>query len=123
MNPKVKALVKKRNQLRKQVSTKRTEWIEAAQEVRIAREEAKQEAWTDFVETLEEDDDVSKVWRTIKSLDESTPSCTASNQALSHKGKTITTSKAKADTFAKHYASVSSLTFNANERLVNMRAK
>ena len=69
MNPKVKALVKKRNRLRKDASTRREEWLEVAQEARLAREEAKEEALTEFVESLEIDDDSSKVWRTIKSLD------------------------------------------------------
>ena len=44
MNPKVRALVRKRNRLRKEVATKRTEWLEAAQEAREARREAKEEA-------------------------------------------------------------------------------
>jgi len=114
-NPKVKALVKKRNRLRKQVATRRTEWIEARKEARDAREEAKVEAWAEFVETLEVDEDVNKVWRVIKSLD-GTPTSSAPNEALLHKGKTITTNKAKADTFAKNYAQVSSLSFSKDER-------
>ena len=116
MNPKVKALVKKRNRLRKDASTRREEWLEAAQEARLAREEAKEEAWTEFVESLEIDDDSSKVWRTIKSLDGSAPTSSAPNEALCHKGKTLTTNKAKADVFAQHYASVSTLSFNKAER-------
>ena len=44
MNPKVKALVKKRNRLRKEVATKRKEWLEAAEEARIARRAAKEES-------------------------------------------------------------------------------
>ena len=116
MNPKVKALVNNRNKLRKQASSRREEWLEAAQLARIAREEAKEKAWSEFVESLETDDDASKVWRTIKSLDGSAPTSSASNEALFHKGKTITTNRAKADAFAKHYASVSSLTFSKAER-------
>ena len=65
MNPKVRTLVKKRNFLQKQVKTRRTEWLEAEKEVRHAREEAKQEAWSDFVEELQVDDDASKVWRMV----------------------------------------------------------
>ena len=96
MNPKVKALVRKRNQLRKEIITKRKEWLDAAAEVRVARAEAKETAWTEFVESLEVDDDVNKVWRTIKSLDKS-QSGSAPNEALSHNAKTVTTNKAKAD--------------------------
>ena len=115
MNPKVKALVRKRNQLRKEISTKRKEWLDAAAEVRVARAEAKETAWTEFVESLEVDDDVNKVWRTIKSLDKS-QSGSAPNEALSHNGKTVTTNRAKADIFASHYAKVSSLKFNKQDR-------
>ena len=116
MNPKVRALVKKRNSLRKQVGTKRKEWLEARQEVREERDKAKAEAWSDFVENLEVGDDVNKVWRVIKSLD-GVPTSSAPNEALEHNGKTITSNKAKADTFAKAYAQVSSLTFTKDERL------
>ena len=56
------------------------------------------------------------MWRTIKSLDGSAPTSSSPNEALCHKGKTITTNKAKADAFARHYASVSSLTFSKKER-------
>jgi hypothetical protein len=38
MNPKVRALVKKRNGLRKQVGTRREEWLAARQEVREERD-------------------------------------------------------------------------------------
>ena len=122
MNPKVKTLVKKRNFLRKQVKTKRAEWLEAEKEVRQAREEAKQEAWADFVEDLQVDDDASKVWRMIKTMD-GTPTSSAPNEALVHQGKTIVTNKSKADAFANHYAKVSTLNFTKEERLQNLLAK
>ena len=115
MNPKVKALVQKRNKLKKDIATKRAEWVEANRDARRAREEAKEEARIAFVESLEEDDDAGKVWRVIKSLD-GAPTSSAPNEALCFKGKTITSNKAKADTFAKHYASVSSLQFTKVER-------
>ena len=53
MNPRVKALVRKRNHLRLEVKTKRKEWLEAVAEARIARAEAKDTAWSAFVESLE----------------------------------------------------------------------
>ena len=115
MNPRVKALVKIRNQHRKDVRNKRKEWIEAAAEVRRAREEAKLEAWSEFVETLEDDSDTGKVWRLIKTLD-GVPAGSAPNEAISRKGRIITTNKGKADLFAKHYASVSDLSFSREER-------
>ena len=122
MNPKVRTLVKKRNFLRKQVKTRRVEWLEAEKEVRQAREEAKQEAWSDFVDDLQVDDDASRVWRMIKSMD-GTPTSSAPNEALVHQGKTIVTNKSKADAFAKHYANVSTLKFNKEEREQNRTSK
>lgn len=115
MNPRIKGLIKTRNALRREVRTKRSEWIAARKEVREAQEEAKVEAWSNYVENLATDEDTSKVWRVIKSLDGS-PTSSAPNEALCHNGKTITSNKAKADIFAKNYASVSSLTFSKEER-------
>ena len=107
MNPKVRRLVKIRNQLRKQVATKRAEWLEASVAVRQAREEAKVEAWTEFVDSLEDPGQSTKAWRVIKTLD-GVPDTSAPNQAITKqtpKGKvTISTNKGKADLFAKHYA-------------------
>ena len=51
----------------------------------------------------------------IKSMD-GTPTSSAPNEALVHQGKTIVTNKSKADAFAKHYAQVSTLNFNKEER-------
>ena len=57
MNPKIRALVRKRNKFRKEITTKRREWLEASAAVRSARKEAKIEAWSEFVETIEEEGD------------------------------------------------------------------
>ena len=122
MNPKVRALVRKRNKLRKEVATKRKEWLEASLEVRTAREEAKIEAWAEFVETLEEDTDSGKVWQVIRALD-GVPFSAAPNEAICKDGRTVTTNKGKANLFAKHYSRVSSLTFSKDEQASNRSAK
>ena len=44
------------------------------------------------------------------------PTQSAPNEAICRKGRVITTNKGKADLFAKHYASVSNLNFNKDER-------
>ena len=55
MNPKLRNLVRTRNRLRKKInSANREEWLETSGEVRKAREEAKLEAWSEFVESLED---------------------------------------------------------------------
>ena len=60
--------------------------------------------------------DTSKIWRTIKTLDDSAPSASAPNEALFHNNDYVTSNKGKADIFARHYAKVSSLSFNKQER-------
>jgi hypothetical protein len=94
MYPNIKRLIGIRNLLRRQVKTKRSGWIEERRELRVAQEEAKLEAWSSFVETLEVDEDVNKAWRVIKSLD-GTPTSFAPNEALCHKGKTSLPTKLK----------------------------
>ena len=42
---------------------------------------------------------------------------------MTHKGKTITSNKHKADIFAQHYASVSKLKFDKEERTINRNLK
>jgi len=132
MSPKVKELIKKRNSLRKNVKNQRTEWLEAEKEVREAKAEAKLDAWSEFIENLEDSDDVCKIWRTIKSLD-GAPTSSAPNEALQiwvtdtktgkKRQKTIVTNVGKADAFVKHYAKVSSLEFSKEEREQNRLAK
>jgi len=121
-NPKVKSLVKKRNFYRKNVATMCKEWIEACKEVKLAREEAKEEAWTSFVEDLEDSTDSAKVWRVIRSLD-GNPTSSAPNEGLKHGKNVLISNKAKADAFANHYANVSKLKFSASERAINRTAK
>ena len=100
----------------------RKEWMEACKEVKIAREEAKEEAWTSFFQNLEDSEDSAKVWRVIRSLDGNSTSF-APNEGLKHSKNILVSNKAKADAFAKHYASVSTLKFSAKERAMNRTAK
>ena len=121
-NPKILALRKKRNALRTQISEKREEWLQAAREVREAEVEAKESAWVEFIEDLEGDPDTGKVWRTIRGLSGS-PDSMAPNEAIIKQGRVYRTDRQKADAFAHHYASVSRLTFNDEERRRNMKTK
>lgn len=122
MTPKVRYAIKKRNRLRKQVSTKRKEWLDACQEVREVTEESKRNRWIDYLDTIQSEQDSAKTWRVIKSLD-GTPDSMAPGEALKHNGKDIVTDAKKAEVFGKYYASVSRLKFTARERLRNRLAK
>ena len=122
MNPGVRAIVRKRNQLRRDIANKRSEWLEACKEANIAVQNAKQEAWVQYLEEIEFGASPDELWRIIKSLDGS-PDSLAPNEALIVKGKVITTNPKKADAFAKHYASVSKLSFSKEERAINLQLK
>ena len=52
MNPGVRAKVRKRNQLRRDIANKRSEWLEACKEANIAVQNAKQEAWVQYLEEI-----------------------------------------------------------------------
>lgn len=122
INPKVRAAIRKRNQLRKHVKEKREEWLEACRDARVIAEEAKEESWINFIGDLENDPDTTKVWRTIRSLS-GTPDSIPPNEAIIHNGKTVTSDEKKADLFAKHYANVSRLKFDERERKKNAEFK
>ena len=122
MSPKVRAAVKKRNLLRRDVANKRKEWLEACREATELAAEAKQEVWEEYLEGVEANADPVEMWRTINSLN-GTPDSLAPNEAIIHKGKAVTTNPKKADLFAKHYAGVSRLQFTSEERAKNREFK
>ena len=57
MTPKLRGLIKKRNELRKNISTKRKEWLEACTEVSKAKVEAKAEQWEEIISSAISDID------------------------------------------------------------------
>ena len=64
----VRAAIRERNALRRQIGTRRQDWIQACRRVRELIREAKERQWHHFVEGLEWDTDCAKVWRVIRSL-------------------------------------------------------
>ena len=122
MKPPVRAAIRRRNALRRQISTKRKEWLEACQEAREEISKAKEESWKEVLTEAINDVDEKKVWSFIKSLN-GTPDSNSPNEVLKHEGKCITSNRKKADLFASHYASVSSHSFNKEERNINRQYK
>ena len=121
--PTVKAKIKLRNRLRRNIKEKRKEWKEACQDVNESIIRAKEESWKELLEDVITDADDAKLWRVVKSLNGS-PTTNARNEAMIHKGKTITSDKRKADIFLQHYAKVSRLKFKKKrERRLNRRLK
>ena len=112
----VRAAIRERNALRRQIGTRRAEWIQSCRRVRELVREAKERKWRHFVEELEWDTDCAKVWRVIRSLSDAPRAGGVRNEILVHNGKEYLPGKQKAEVFAKHYASVSRLSFSKPER-------
>jgi hypothetical protein len=103
MNPTVRTALKKRNTLRREVASKRKEWLEACDEAQRLIDEAKLKAWEDYLSEVEFSAVPCDMWRVIRNLS-GTPDSMAPNEALIVDGKVITTNPKKADAFAKLYA-------------------
>ena len=80
VTPAVRTAVRKRNQLRRVVQTKRKEWLDACNEVRRLIEDSKRKAWEDFLLEAEYSVDPSEMWRVIRSLS-GDPTSLAPNEA------------------------------------------
>ena len=94
LTPTVKAAIKKRNRIRRNI---REQWLEACeQEVSEALKEAKAVKWKEVVEGALESDDEKKIWGFIRSIN-GVPAANAPNQTLKVNGKTLTSSRKKAD--------------------------
>ena len=122
MNPHVRVKVRKRNLLRKDISTKRKEWLAACKEANEAILESKKQSWNELLSCALPDQDPTKVWQIVKTLN-GTPCANSPNQALVHNSKTLADLKAKANAFAQHYANVSSLKMSKEDKGLNLRCK
>ena len=112
----IRAAIKERNRLGRQISEHRVEWLEACKQVRELIAKEKERRWHSFVEKLDGSSDPSRVWRVIRSLGGPSDASRARNEILVHKGKEYSTGAGKADVFCRHYASVSRLEFSREER-------
>ena len=122
MTPTVKAAVKRRNRLRREVQTKRKEWLEACKEASAEIRKAKEECWKDFLEDVITEENQTQLWKTIKNLNGS-PDTNSPSEAMQHNGRTITTNKAKANRFMQHYAGISKLRLTKKDRTLNRKLK
>ena len=122
LTPTVRAAIQKRNRLRKQAKTRRLEWLAACDAAQEEIKKAKDECWEDLLKDVVNGEDETKLWRTIKSLN-GTPSTNSPNEAMIHEGKTITTSREKANVFMNHYANISKLQLSKKERDLNRNLK
>ena len=112
----VRAAIRERNALRRQIGTRREAWIQSCRRVRELVREAKERKWRHFVEELEWDTDCAKVWRVIRSLSDANRAGGARNEVLVHNGREYLPGRQKAEVFARHYAAVSRLRLSKPER-------
>ena len=122
ITPPVRAAIKRRNRLRKDMRNNREEWKESAKEVRELKREAREQTWKEYLDEAINEKDDTKIYKIIKSLNGS-PDTNSSNEALVHNNRIITSDIRKADTFVKHYAAVSRHNFTKEEREINRQAK
>ena len=122
LTPPVKAAIRQRNNLRRKIKTHRKEWIEQCKAVKAEINAAKQQKWREVVEDAIGTADDKKIWSFIKSISGSA-SASPSGEVMVHKGRRLTSNRAKANVFSSHYASVSRLIFTKEERNINRDAK
>ena len=87
--PAVREAVKKRNELSKNVSNSRKEWLNAGQEARMAINHAKEEDWRGVLENSSYTGDDRKLWRVRKSLNVTSKN-NSPNEAMIHNDRCIT---------------------------------
>jgi len=123
MTPTVREAIRKRNKARKFSGRERKEeWLQACQEVNEKIKEAKEESWREVLEEAITDADERKIWRVAKNLN-GTPDSNSPNEVLVHQGKRIVSSRKKADCFVSHYANVSKLSFEGDDKEINRECR
>ena len=137
MTREIRNLIKERNRLRRDVGQNRERWLNICHEIRKKSREAREQCWREFLESCsfspaldgrgEERGDryvasATDAWRVVRGLS-GTPSSTSPNEALVHRGRSITSNIRKADEFGKYYAEVNRLSFSRAERAQNRTAK
>ena len=107
-----------RNALRRDITNKRAEWIEACMTVRDMIRESKKNIWKKFLEDSDSSLNPHKILITIKSLS-GMSTAIIRNKTLVHEGREYVTNKAKADAFLQRYAATSKLSLPKACRIKN----
>ena len=113
--PEVREAIRLRNNLRKHIATRRADWMEACKMTRQVINDAKTNAWRKVLEDSTNCGDDSKMWKTIKSLNEN-PDNNSPNEAMAYQGRLVTSNKRKANIFANHYSGISRLNLSKENR-------
>jgi ribonuclease HI len=122
MSPSIRQKIMKRNRFRRDLKTKKKEWMEACKEVNEAIRQEKEDSWRDLLEGVYADGDEQKIWSFIKSVN-GTPNTNSPNEVLTHNGKRLISNRKKADGFMSHYADVSKISFTKEDKSTNRKSK
>ena len=118
----IRQKIKARNRFRREMKTKKREWMEACKEVNDAIHQEIEDSWRDLLDGVVSDGDERKLCSFIKSVN-GTPSTNSPNEVLIQNGKRLTSNRKKADCFMSHYADVSKLSFTKEDKLTNRKLK
>ena len=122
MTKDVKAAIKKRNRLRRDIKNNRREWMESCKAAQEEIRKAKTESWKEFLEESIDSADEAQIWKVVKSLN-SSPCTNSKNETINIRGKKYTSPKAKANLFADHYSNISKLQLSKEDRTFNREFK
>ena len=105
---------RERNELRRNITTRREEWVNKCRELSEMTLEAQRRTWRKNLESIKESKDTGKAWRVVKGLGAAGGG--GRRQALVYKGRRCPTAKSKANAFVQEYAEVSGKKSNKETR-------
>ena len=105
---------RERNELRRNIATRREEWVNKCRELSEMTLEAQRRTWRKNLESIKESKDTGKAWRVVKGLGATGGG--GRRQALVYKGRRCPTAKSKANAFVQEYAEVSGKKSNKETR-------
>ena len=115
MNDEIKCLMKESNQLRRNMASNRTAWLQKCNEVAEKVEEAKRMSWRNNLEKIKAGKDARLAWRRVRGLKNNEQQPT--RKALQYRGRLHHRDQAKAKAFIQKYANVNSRTSDRVGRL------
>ncbi|XP_042898886.1 uncharacterized protein [Parasteatoda tepidariorum] len=84
---------------------------------------SKRKRWNELYSNLDFRTNDSKLWKLVKSLDKQQPQTESCSTILAHDGSISQSDKDVADILGLHYKNISKLTFSANEKTTERKAR
>ncbi len=122
ITPEIKAMIEKRNKLRKDVGRSRREFVQVSRKVVEMMRDEKSKRWKGYVDELRQKSDAREIFRTIRALDGRVQPQNR-NEVLEVDGISHITDSAKAEQFAKTYRRFSKLPVRKSDRQVKKKIR